>query len=85
MEHYDIIVVGTGFCGATVANLMARSGKRMLMLERRMHVAGNMYDEAVEGILEKDRTGVSGGKPEDDFGTVGISRRVNPGICAVPI
>lgn len=51
MEHYDIIVVGTGFCGATVANLMARSGKRVLMLERRMHVAGNMYDEAVEGIL----------------------------------
>lgn len=44
MRVWDIIVVGSGFCGATIANLAARDGKRVLMLEKRPHIAGNMYD-----------------------------------------
>lgn len=49
---YDIIIVGTGFAGSTIAYKMAKQGKRILMLEKRNHIAGNMYDYIDEnGIL----------------------------------
>jgi choline dehydrogenase-like flavoprotein len=33
-EHYDVIVIGTGAGGGTLANTLAPSGKRILLLER---------------------------------------------------
>jgi len=48
----DCIVVGAGFCGSVVARKMAEAGQKVLMLERRNHIAGNMYDEVdANGIL----------------------------------
>lgn len=51
--EYDVIVVGCGLCGATLARELALQGKRVLMLERRNHIAGNMYDFTDEetGVL----------------------------------
>ena len=46
---FDLVVVGAGFYGATVAERMASKGKKVLVLDRREHVAGNAYsyrDEA---------------------------------------
>jgi UDP-galactopyranose mutase len=40
----DWIVVGAGFTGATFAERMASAGKRVRVLERRPHIAGNAYD-----------------------------------------
>src|SRR6058998_4209565 len=34
MEHYDVIIIGTGAGGGTLAHKMAPSGKRILLLER---------------------------------------------------
>lgn len=48
---YDIIVVGSGFVGSTIAYLAAKSGKNVLLIEKRNHIAGNMFDEKQEGIL----------------------------------
>ncbi len=50
---YDAIVVGSGFAGAVTARQLAeRGGMRVLVLEKRAHIAGNMYDEHDEaGIL----------------------------------
>ncbi|MDO4967846.1 MAG: UDP-galactopyranose mutase [Candidatus Saccharibacteria bacterium] len=42
-SKYDLIVVGAGFYGATVANKIAERGKKVLVLDRRNHVAGNAY------------------------------------------
>ena len=42
---YDILIVGCGFVGSAAAYLAAKGGKRVLVLERRTHIAGNMYDE----------------------------------------
>lgn len=50
---YDIIVVGTGFSGSILARRFAEEhDKKVLLLEKRNHIAGNMYDEYNEyGIL----------------------------------
>jgi UDP-galactopyranose mutase len=47
---YDYLVVGAGFSGATFAHLAARAGTRVLVLDRRPHLAGNAHTERVEGI-----------------------------------
>jgi UDP-galactopyranose mutase len=48
----DWIVVGAGFTGATFAERMASSGKRVRVIERRSQIAGNAYDETNEhGLL----------------------------------
>lgn len=44
---YDLIVVGSGFFGLTVAERAAAElGKKVLVLERRHHIGGNAYSEA---------------------------------------
>lgn len=44
---YDLIVVGSGFYGLTVAERAATElGKRVLVLDRRHHIGGNAYSEA---------------------------------------
>jgi UDP-galactopyranose mutase len=43
--HYDALVVGAGFAGAVLAErLAAGSGKRVLVIDRRPHIAGNAFD-----------------------------------------
>ena len=51
--HYDILVVGAGFAGSVLAErLAAGSDKRVLVIDRRPHVAGNAYDHRdAAGIL----------------------------------
>jgi UDP-galactopyranose mutase len=45
----DLVVVGSGFFGLTVAERVANElGKRVLVLERRSHLGGNAYSEAEE-------------------------------------
>jgi UDP-galactopyranose mutase len=45
INKYDILIVGTGFAGSTIAYLAAKRKKRVLIIEKRNHIAGNMYDE----------------------------------------
>lgn len=51
MTSYDIIVAGSGFAGSVIAYLASRAGKRVLLYERRNHIAGNMFDEEQDGVL----------------------------------
>ena len=41
----EIVVVGSGFFGATFSNLAANSGKKVLVIEKRQHIGGNSYSE----------------------------------------
>jgi UDP-galactopyranose mutase len=52
-QHYDVMVVGAGFAGAVMAERLAQgSGKRVLVIDRRPHVAGNAYDRLDDaGVL----------------------------------
>ena len=47
---YDYLIVGTGLFGAVFAREAADRGKRVLMIERRDHIAGNVYTREQEGI-----------------------------------
>ena len=47
---YDYVIVGAGLFGATFANLAKRDGKKVLVIEKRNHIAGNVYTEEMEGI-----------------------------------
>ncbi|WP_273369411.1 UDP-galactopyranose mutase [Corynebacterium massiliense] len=45
-NSYDLIVVGTGFFGLTIAERAAHElDKKVLMIERRSHLGGNAYSE----------------------------------------
>ena len=47
MTSYDLIVVGSGFFGLTVAERAASQlDKKVLIVERRNHLGGNAYSEA---------------------------------------
>ncbi|TCQ76114.1 UDP-galactopyranose mutase [Ochrobactrum sp. BH3] len=45
-ENYDLIIVGAGFFGATIAERAANElGRKVLILDRRNHIGGNAYSE----------------------------------------
>ena len=48
--QYDFLVVGAGLFGAVFAREAADRGKRVLVVDRRPHIAGNVYTEEVDGI-----------------------------------
>jgi UDP-galactopyranose mutase len=52
-KPYDALVVGCGFAGSVIAERMAsQQGKRVLMVDRRPHIAGNAYDHLdAAGVL----------------------------------
>ncbi len=50
MKKYDYLVVGSGLFGSTFANLAKKDGKKVLVIEKRDHIGGNIYTENIEGI-----------------------------------
>ena len=50
MSNYDVIIVGAGFAGATVAQQCAEKGRKVLVIEKRKHIGGNAYDYMLDGI-----------------------------------
>ena len=43
MKQYDYLIVGAGLFGAVFAHEARRAGKRCLVIDRRGHIAGNVY------------------------------------------
>ena len=50
MQKYDYLIVGTGLFGATFAHEAAKRGKRVKVIDKRDHVAGNIYTKEIDGI-----------------------------------
>ncbi len=50
MKKYDYLIVGAGLYGAVFAEQAKRAGKRVLVIDKRDHIAGNVYSRKVEGI-----------------------------------
>ena len=47
---YDYLIVGAGLFGAVFAHEAVKAGKKVLVVDKRPHIAGNVYTEEVEGI-----------------------------------
>ena len=47
---YDYLVVGSGLFGAVFAQNAKQAGKSVLVIDKRPHIAGNVYTEDVEDI-----------------------------------
>ena len=50
MEKYDYLIVGSGIYGCVFARQAMDAGKKVLIIEKRPHVGGNVYCEEIEGI-----------------------------------
>lgn len=47
---YDYLIVGSGLYGAVCAHELNKAGKKVLVIDKRPNIAGNVYTEKVEGI-----------------------------------
>jgi len=47
---YDYLIVGAGLFGAVCAHELNKKGKKILVVEKRNHIAGNVYTENNDGI-----------------------------------
>lgn len=47
---YDYLIVGAGLFGAVFAHEAKEHGKSCLVIDKRNHIAGNIYTEVIEGI-----------------------------------
>ncbi len=50
MKKYDYLVVGAGLFGSVFAQQAMEKGKKVLVIDKRPNVAGNVYTEKIEGI-----------------------------------
>ncbi|MDD3416391.1 MAG: UDP-galactopyranose mutase [Lachnospiraceae bacterium] len=49
-KKYNYLIVGAGLFGAVMANHLKEAGKSCLVIDKRSHIAGNIYSEEIEGI-----------------------------------
>jgi len=47
---YDYLIVGAGLFGSVCAYELNKKGKKVLVIDKREHIGGNIYTEKVEGI-----------------------------------
>lgn len=47
---YDYLIVGAGLYGAVFAREATDAGKKVLVIDKRNHIAGNVYTEMIEDI-----------------------------------
>ena len=50
MRKYDYLIVGAGLFGAVFANRAKERGKKVLVVDKRPNIAGNIYTAQTEGI-----------------------------------
>ncbi len=50
MDKYDYLIVGSGLFGATFAYKAKQAGRKVLVIDKRPYLGGNVYCENIEGI-----------------------------------
>lgn len=50
MQQYDYLIIGSGLFGATFAHFAHKAGKKCLVIDKRLHLGGNVFCENIEGI-----------------------------------
>ena len=54
---YDVIIVGSGFAGSVLARKFADKKKKVLVIEKRNHVGGNMYEQKMDNGIRIHKYG----------------------------
>ncbi|MGN0376885.1 MAG: UDP-galactopyranose mutase [Suilimivivens sp.] len=49
-KHYDYLIVGTGLYGSVFSHEMGKNGRKCFAIDKRDHIAGNIYTRDVRGI-----------------------------------
>lgn len=49
--NYDYLIIGAGLSGLSIARLLADNGKKVLILEKRDHLGGNIATDTIDGII----------------------------------
>lgn len=49
-KEFDYLIVGSGLFGSIFANEMCKAGKKCLIIDKRNHIAGNIYTENIDSI-----------------------------------
>tara|TARA_A100001015_G_scaffold321579_1_gene453111 strand:+ start:2217 stop:3206 length:990 start_codon:yes stop_codon:yes gene_type:complete len=49
-KAYDLLIVGSGLYGATIGHFAKKAGKKVLIIDKRPHIGGNIYTEKIKGI-----------------------------------
>ncbi len=49
-KAYDLLIIGSGLYGATIGHFAKKAGKKVLIIDKRPHIGGNIYTEKVKGI-----------------------------------
>ena len=50
MNNYDYLIVGAGLFGAAMAYRLKQANKKVLVIDKRNHIGGNVYTEDINGI-----------------------------------
>ncbi|MBQ9991104.1 MAG: UDP-galactopyranose mutase [Lachnospiraceae bacterium] len=50
MKKYDYLIVGAGLFGSVFAHEAVKAGKKVLVIDKRNHIGGNIFTEEVHGI-----------------------------------
>ena len=50
MKKYDYLIVGSGLYGSVCAYELTKRGYKVLVIDKRNHIGGNIYTENIEGI-----------------------------------
>ena len=50
MSYYDLIFIGAGLFNATIVSKAVKKGKKCLVIDKRDHIAGNIYTAEINGI-----------------------------------
>ena len=50
MKKFDYLIVGSGLYGSICAHELTKAGKRVLVIEKRDHIGGNIYTKNIDGI-----------------------------------
>ena len=54
---YDVIIVGAGFAGSVLAEKFASDNKKVLVIDKRNHIGGNMYEETRSNGVRVHKSG----------------------------
>lgn len=57
MNEYDVIIVGAGFAGSVLARKFADDNKKVLIIDKRSQIGGNMYEEVLENGVRVHKYG----------------------------